>query len=1192
MMSLHGKFPRPHRRFAFEGVHQMDTPAEFSDPISQSETDHNGQMPFFESSTVDSGRPLSGTSDQFRAANTPSSGGHSARRLGSHDSAKTPSQDSLLALLRSLGSDGKKADFGAPHSAKNAPIPDASVPKQTSSKTVFPAASVQNPTSKVASLSSRLAVSTGRVPSKISSLSSLPKASKRTENPGSKAWSPPSLPGAAVERLGSKVTPMTGRKASLQCRKDSLESLWPAARLPPTRPGGESGGPIEKVKAKEKGKLSSDSQTRLPLGDSMDDDEGARRGSELTSPNARPTLLHGRSNLHPLESSFTVFDATSVPEDERCADTVSSTAAPGALSAGCWTAHKQEERSREERIFPLLTLPIQPVSLSDIQDTYKAFSKRTDPSTQGSTQGRALPWELAAAAEAQRDREAELENLSRAKFPLVSDVFSPEDKAAYLGMLNAYGNPGGRSRVLLTAPSSTLFVPPLHEDLECGEFRPAQDLNTEAAASLCRVFGPGLEHAEAGRLATFTIQAVNSDGTFMRSGDASFTVYVDPVKGSAAEQTGIRWKNEPDICAEEDYDSDAERLNQYRPPASRATHRRRKDTLDGYVYNHGDGTYTVHYYCTRAARHSIYVYLNDQILVGDSPYRVIVTPGSTDGENCEAYGDGTTFFALGGDFSEIVIQAKDAHGNKVKTGGDKFTVAASGAAKIVEITDMKDGTYWVKYYIPPGAERHFVEISISYHGRPIKGSPFRPRPGGPLEDEPPPARLCDTVNVANPSDSLMTLAEKCHQKWSQTKNPPALSPYPPFPASEEAEAILQRANLDYDAVVMDTTGEHLRETTKTLVQYSKDILNRDSTIQSVLKSLKAHGHVGNVYDAVEKGNRERLKQYLDVIAQLQAEMDVTYKSIHYGVVDSLPVALEVEDPREIREIHSKRRQALIQIHKNLEKKETELRQREARFKAQRLKFVSGMAEELERRREAVDMEKAALKENTQYILHLTQLSLKKHLRREMLIACEREPVEAFKSKFWQRDFNRMLVDTPALSEGKAKAGGGEGDDKDKETVEEYHPAPSIPDDPSRPSMWLHKGEFNSAGSTDFGIQKIKHDPNARLIRERRMYGGGNPTFVSYSLGSSPPPPNSSEVPKKEEAPGKRQAVQGHRASPSGSESDAEERPKQKDLKEETGRERVEMEDPRYPGFPFEDLPDELAIPYPRRPPPPPPPRYL
>ncbi|KFG44855.1 Filamin/ABP280 repeat-containing protein, partial [Toxoplasma gondii p89] len=857
MMSLHGKFSRPHRRFAFEGVHQMDTPAEFSDPISQSETDHNGQMPFFESSTVDSGRPLSGTSDQFRAANTPSSGGHSARRLGSHDSAKTPSQDSLLALLRSLGSDGKKADFGAPHSAKNAPIPDASVPKQTSSKTVFPAASVQNPTSKVASLSSRLAVSTGRVPSKISSLSSLPKASKRTENPGSKAWSPPSLPGAAVERLGSKVTPMTGRKASLQCRKDSSESLWPAARLPPTRPGGESGGPIEKVKAKEKGKLSSDSQTRLPLGDSMDDDEGARRGSELTSPNARPTLLHGRSNLHPLESSFTVFDATSVPEDERCADTVSSTAAPGALSAGCWTAHKQEERSREERIFPLLTLPIQPVSLSDIQDTYKAFSKRTDPSTQGSTQGRALPWELAA-AEAQRDREAELENLSRAKFPLVSDVFSPEDKAAYLGMLNAYGNPGGRSRVLLTAPSSTLFVPPLHEASHLFSGKDRGDSWTWNVASFARLkisiqklqhpfvaFSdqglnmlrrgawrhPGVDSVrllyEEKAQQPFTIQAVNSDGTFMRSGDASFTVYVDPVKGSAAEQTGIRWKNEPDVCAEEDYDSDAERLNQYRPPASRATHRRRKDTLDGYVYNHGDGTYTVHYYCTRAARHSIYVYLNDQILVGDSPYRVIVTPGSTDGENCEAYGDGTTFFALGGDFSEIVIQAKDAHGNKVKTGGDKFTVAASGAAKIVEITDMKDGTYWVKYYIPPGAERHFVEISISYHGRPIKGSPFRPRPGGPLEDEPPPARLCDTVNVANPSDSLMTLAEKCHQKWSQTKNPPALSPYPPFPASEEAEAILQRANLDYDAVVMDTTGEHLRETTKTLVQYSKDILNRD-----------------------------------------------------------------------------------------------------------------------------------------------------------------------------------------------------------------------------------------------------------------------------------------------------------------------------------------------------------------------------
>nr|CEL65604.1 TPA: Gelation factor, related [Neospora caninum Liverpool] len=1160
-------FPRPRRRFAFAAVHDMDAPsASFVQSVNQNGDAREGELPSLDAATAKAGSEGLLTK-QFggrkAASSNPASGDRSPLGRGSHPSSGLASHDSLLALLRSLGSDEKETTDGAV-----GPAADQSTPSRVGDASPLP--------KKGASLSSRFAASTLKPASKVSSLSS--------------------LPGSRTGRSASGVALV--QKASLRGKGPAGPLSPPAPSGPALLPKGGSRSSVREPMAEGKENAVGELERTGPRQHSEKEGEKKSRASSTSGSAAQgdsPTLLNAASLYPPERSSFFSSEFSYVAEDEGPFDALSpSQSARRSLGSARWSAQEQEEQGREDRVLPLLTLPVQTLPLGGEQDVSNGLASPREPTAQGVSKDRSLPWEQAAAAHVQQDRERFAEDHSRARFPLVSDLFSPTDKTAYLGMLDAYGKPR-RRRALLTAPSSALFVPPLHEasrlDLECGEFRPAHDLKSEADAALCRVFGPGLEHAEAGRLANFTIQAVNADGAFLRSGDASFTVYVDRAKVPAAERPGTRWRNGQDTDGpEDDYDSDAERLNQYRPPGTRSAHRRRKDTLDGYVYNRGDGTYTVHYYCTVAAPHSIYVYLNDRVLVADSPYRVNVQPGATTAECSEAYGDGTKFFALGGGFSEIVIQAKDASGNNVKTGGDTFTVTASGAAKIVETTDMNDGTYWVKYYVPQGAEKHFVEIRISYHGRAIKGAPFRPRPGGPVEDEPPPERLSDTVNVTNPLDSLMTLAERCRERWSQTKNPPALSPYPPFPSLEEATRILQKANLDYDAVVTDTTEAHLRETTQNLVQYSKDLLNRDSTIQSVMKNLKAHGRVGSFHDVVEKGNRERLNQYIDFIARLQEGMDVTYKSIHYAVVDSLPVALELENPTEVREAHRKRRQDLIQRHKNMEKKEAELRQREARFKAQRLKFVSGMAEELERRRKAVEAEKAALKENTQYILRLTQLSLKKHLRREMLTACEREPVEAFKSSFWQRDFSRMLIDVPAASDGKKAGAEREVDDEDRSSEAGQLP-PTKPDDPTRPSAWLQKGEFVSGGSSPFGIQRVAHDADARLIRARRTYGGGNPTYVSYSLGSFAPPP-SGDSRRQESPPGKRDTRHGLPPSSGGSDGDAD-RPTGIDAeskKEE--KKRVRFEDRKHPGFPFSDLPNEFAIPHPRPPPPAPPPRYL
>ncbi|PFH34776.1 filamin repeat-containing protein [Besnoitia besnoiti] len=892
--------------------------------------------------------------------------------------------------------------------------------------------------------------------------------------------------------------------------------------------------------------------------------------------------VHARSDD---EGSPTAEDASPLANSVQFRSFSASQTAQETYDQAWWLAQNEQERELEGRVLPVLSIPTPKVPAPKKRRESKSLRtsglKQSDADTPDAKSGALLPWERSQAIAA-RDTLAHLEKRSRSEVPLVCDVFTPADEGMYLGMWDAYSHPECPETVQPRQAPADLFLPPLHEDLECGEFRPARDLRAEVDPTRCRVFGPGVEQAEAGRMATFTIQAVASDGTFIRCGTAVFTVYVEQIKPPAADRARERVKRlGDDDGPEEDYDSDAERRNQYLPPAQRSVHRRKKDTQDGHVFDSGDGTYTVDYCLTVATPHAIYIYLNDRIPVAGSPYQVNVAPGTTTADSCEAYGDGTQVFALGGGINEIMIQAKDAHGNDVTTGGEKFTVVGLGAAKIVETTDMHDGKYWVKYFVSQGAERNFVEISISYHGRPIKGSPFRPRPAGPVEDETPPERLFELVNVVNPTDSLIRLAATFERRWSKAANPPPICPYPRFPSVEEAEEILERAKLDYDADIVDTSGEHLRETTEMLLRYSKTLLGRDNTMQAVLKNLKVHGDVGSLHNLVEKANREQLNQYIDSVAKLQADMDVTYKSIQHGVADYLPVAFELDDPEEIRALHKERRQHLVEIHKALEKKEQELRARESRFKTERLKYVSAIATEIEQRREAARMEKAALKENTEYILRLTQLSLKKHLRREMLSACEREPVEAFKSRFWQRDFSRMLIETPALSKKKPDVAKMQ-TEKELEPVYETEQLPAVkPDDPTRPATWFHNGEFLSFTPTEFGVPKIVESARARGIRASRILAGGNATYVSSTSTCLMPPSSPPEPATPKARPAK---PSPQRAPYARTKEQAEKK---------AGRElQVRFDDPRLPGFFPGDIPREVFIPGPGAPLPPPPARYL
>ncbi|PHJ25648.1 filamin abp280 repeat-containing protein [Cystoisospora suis] len=733
-----------------------------------------------------------------------------------------------------------------------------------------------------------------------------------------------------------------------------------------------------------------------------------------------------------------------------------------------------------------------------------------------------LPWEPAAA-----DASQEPAKRSRDEAVELKELLPPRDANAYYGMLETYAY-APRETAPEIADGGPLFRPPLHEDIECGEYRPATaPPEWRIDPAKCRVFGAGIFSTKAGVMSQFTIQAVAADGTFIRSGkDISFVVYVESTQPPRLDRARHRvYTSGMDEGPDELYDSDAETKNRYLPPLARSAHRRRKGTQDGHVYDHGDGTFTVTYGCTVSVPHLIHIYYNDRLPVAESPYMVEVEPGATHAGSCVADGAGVETFELGGRVNEIIVQARDPHGNDVKKGGERFTVVGSGAAKIIETSDLQDGRYWVKYYVPSGAERDYVEINsefsivdgnpdwkvayrwgyvssprvdVLYHGQPIQGSPFRPKPVHPPQDDKPPAPLFEAVNVINPTESLTTVTNDW-LKWIQMGGPPHLSPYPSYPPREEAEEILRKANLDYIPEFEDPSGEHLRGTLDKLLRYYKKLLNRDEMMHEVLKSVTIHGEVGSLHQCVEAGNRKLLKEYIESVAKIQEEMDMTYKSIQHGVIDCLPVAFEIEDPDAIREMHKKRREHLLATHKALERKEQELRQRENRFKTERLKLVSAMADDLAQRREALEVEKAALKENTSYVLRLTQLSLKKHLRREMLSACERDPVEAFKSKTWQRDFSRMLLETPTIHYEKVDVAK-MGPNKEMEEQEEPEAAPAVdPDDPTRPATWLSRGEFLLDRPSTFGPQKAAESVRVKHLRALRESAKGNATCVSLSV---------------------------------------------------------------------------------------------
>jgi len=209
-----------------------------------------------------------------------------------------------------------------------------------------------------------------------------------------------------------------------------------------------------------------------------------------------------------------------------------------------------------------------------------------------------------------------------------------------------------------------------------GKRREADRLAKIADPSKCIAYGPGLEHADTGIPAEFTIQARNASGANIPVGGEQFQVTV----------TGAS----PNITPR--------------------------------IVDNGNGTYGVTYVATQPGKHTIHVNLKGKPISG-SPWTVPVDRAGADPTKSEVYGPGIEG-GVQGEPAVFTIASKNRIGEPIKTGGDPYKVDVKGPHNKdldVKVQDNHNGTYTVTY-VPVDAGPHTVAVTLE--GRHVAKSPY------------------------------------------------------------------------------------------------------------------------------------------------------------------------------------------------------------------------------------------------------------------------------------------------------------------------------------------------------------------------------------------------------------------------------------------------------------------------------------
>jgi hypothetical protein len=138
------------------------------------------------------------------------------------------------------------------------------------------------------------------------------------------------------------------------------------------------------------------------------------------------------------------------------------------------------------------------------------------------------------------------------------------------------------------------------------------------------------------------------------------------------------------------------------------------------VTDEGDGTYTASYTPTVAGTDSVAITMDGTPISG-SPYLTTVGAGAAS----PAHSTATVPDGVRKEPTQIVVQARDAHGNPVTVGGETVVVTVTGTNDTgpITATDVNDGTYTASY-TPHPVRTGLDYVTITMNGTPISGSPY------------------------------------------------------------------------------------------------------------------------------------------------------------------------------------------------------------------------------------------------------------------------------------------------------------------------------------------------------------------------------------------------------------------------------------------------------------------------------------
>lgn len=226
---------------------------------------------------------------------------------------------------------------------------------------------------------------------------------------------------------------------------------------------------------------------------------------------------------------------------------------------------------------------------------------------------------------------------------------------------------------------STMTYISYFRDYEANEAkRRAADLAARIAdPAKCIAYGPGLEHAETGIPAEFTIQARNAAGKDIPVGGENFVVNVAGPSANVQPQ----------------------------------------------VVDNNNGTYSVTYVANQPGKHTVSVHLKDKPING-SPWSVPVDKAAVDTTKTLVHGPGVDGPVVQGEPAVFTIESHDRLGQRIKFGGDPYKVAVKGPHREEEppkIVDNHDGSYTVTY-LPIDYGKHVVSVDLD--NKPVAKSPY------------------------------------------------------------------------------------------------------------------------------------------------------------------------------------------------------------------------------------------------------------------------------------------------------------------------------------------------------------------------------------------------------------------------------------------------------------------------------------